>query len=321
MFTKKDVTMRVRGEEHEIPLGLYKKYWLDTPQFSAGRPDISSHWEHYLEQSHTSKISRGYRVSINGLASYTNFSLLNLIKSIVTFPQLLSLILRYTISIKILKAIFRISYRQHRFLDFDLLRQALALNFVIRNTEKDLSHIAIIGDGFGNLGALISFALPNCSITFINLGENLFLDALSMHTLHPVANLHSLVSGNRMPAQKYNYLESTCLMAIPAVDAYFNLASFGEMNETTINSYFDFMKENAAPSCYLYSCNRVKKIHPDGSTFFYANLPFYILQPISRVEELCPWHQKYPTVRFPFFKKFDGPVLHTLVKFENNKSA
>jgi len=320
MFTKKVVTIRV-NKEHAIPTYLYKKYWLTNWGGQVRRPDISSHWQHYLEQSHTSKISSGYKVSINGLASYTNFSLLNLAKFIIIFPQLLFLTLRYAINTEILKAIFKISYRQHRFLDFDLLRQALALNFVIRNTEKDIKHVAIIGDGFGNLGALISFVLPNCKISFINLGENLFLDALSMHTIHPVANLHGLVSSNKISAQKYNYLESTCLMAISAVDVYFNIASFGEMNKTTIDRYFNWMKENAAPLCYLYSCNREEKIHPDGSIFFYANLPFYILQPISRVEELCPWHQKYPTVRFPFFKKFDGPVLHTVVKFENNKSA
>jgi len=83
-----------------------------------------------------------------------------------------------------------------------------------------------------------------------------------------------------------------------------------EMNMNTINDYFSLIKSQSHP-IYFYCANRISKKLPDGSVINFNEYPWEGMKVI--VDELCPWHQQFPSIKPPFVRKFDGPIQHRLV--------
>jgi hypothetical protein len=299
---------------HKIPNHLYLKYWANKAE-NVKRMDLSSHWKYYLKESSISKTSDIYAIKSIGLANFIPFNFVNSVKNSFLILQIIGLLLKFKVKPNVILSVFKVSFVQRKVFDFDLAKQALAINFLIPRLDSKLSHIAIIGDGFANFGSIASMILPNSRISFINLGENLFLDAIMMHKLHPNSKNHKLSSDLTREDSRFNYIEATNLSDINDVDLFINIASFGEMTQQTIIEYFIWMKKNASKSAYLYSCNRISKLHPDGSIYEHSWLPLNILEGKMILEEMCAWYQNYPTGRWPAFKVFDGPMIHFLHVF------
>ena len=82
------------------------------------------------------------------------------------------------------------------------------------------------------------------------------------------------------------------------------------MNYEQINNYFSIIKSN---NSYLYTCNREKKILPDGIKIEYEKYPFDNAKFLFKEE--CIWHKNIYLSKYPFIKKYDGNHIHSLCKF------
>lgn len=99
------------------------------------------------------------------------------------------------------------------------------------------------------------------------------------------------------------------------ISLFINVASMQEMNPEIINNYFKYMRTSKNSPCYFYCCNRLEKELPDGTLSEFMNYPWENSDDIL-IDELCPWYQKYPNWRPPFWRPFDGPHMHRLVNFK-----
>ena len=70
--------------------------------------------------------------------------------------------------------------------------------------------------------------------------------------------------------------------------------------------YFKYMRSSKKSPCYFYCCNRLEKELPDGSIIKFINYPWKNNDDVL-IDELCPWYKKYPSLKPPFFRKYDGP--------------
>jgi hypothetical protein len=94
-------------------------------------------------------------------------------------------------------------------------------------------NIVIIGDGFGFLGILIKTLYPALQISYINLQKNLFLDLL----------FYKIYFGHKFESPKI--FDAGSLPSLNNGSALiFNVASFAEMTENSINQYLDWIQKN-----------------------------------------------------------------------------
>ena len=110
-------------------------------------------------------------------------------------------------------------------------------------------------------------------------------------------------------AENYSLLENL------EVDLFINIASMQEMNPEVIDKYFKYMRSSKKSPCYFYCCNRLEKELPDGSIIKFINYPWKNNDDVL-IDELCPWYKKYPSLKPPFFRKYDGPIQHRLIKIK-----
>jgi len=95
------------------------------------------------------------------------------------------------------------------------------------------------------------------------------------------------------------------------------------MDLSVVNNYFDAMKTSKIES-YFYCVNRVEKTLPDSSVIRFNDYPWESSGTVCGVDEICPWYQKYPSLIPPFWRPFDGPFRHRLIKLNtkyNNEAV
>ena len=64
---------------------------------------------------------------------------------------------------------------------------------------------------------------------------------------------------------------------------------------------------------YFYCANRVEKTLPDGTLVRFEEYPWSSHDTVL-LNELCPWHQDFYTMRPPFYRPYDGPIMHRIAK-------
>ncbi len=64
---------------------------------------------------------------------------------------------------------------------------------------------------------------------------------------------------------------------------------------------------------YFYCCNREEKKLPDGTVISFKKYPWKEHDEVL-IDDLCPWHQEYYAFKPPFYRRYDGPIRHRLVK-------
>tara|TARA_X000001388_G_C2229183_1_gene122420 strand:- start:1948 stop:2625 length:678 start_codon:yes stop_codon:yes gene_type:complete len=179
--------------------------------------------------------------------------------------------------------------------------------------------VCIIGDGYGFLTSFIHLIDPQTKIICINLGRTLFFDVF--YSSKNFSDTNTILLD--CEKNKRDFLDNANIVFIEAenykllenlpIDLFINIASMQEMNPDIINNYFKFMRKSSSSSCFFYCCNRQYKELPDGTEIVFANYP-WAEKDIILFDELCPWYQKSPSLRPPFYHKYDGPIQHRLVK-------
>ena len=111
-----------------------------------------------------------------------------------------------------------------------------------------------------------------------------------------------------MEAENYEFLNG-----LP-ISLFINIASMQEMNLEVIQHYFQYMRSSLEIP-YFYCCNRLEKKLPDGTMVRFLDYPWDMDDKIL-IDELSPWYQTYPAPNPPFWRRFDGPIHHRLVKLK-----
>jgi hypothetical protein len=250
-------------------------------------------------------------MSGEGFGDFKKLNLFNLIISIPIFLYLLFVQLP-KLKLNTFLSTVRYSFISKQIFGYDLMRMALTVDFLEKNLDSlNFKTIAIIGDGYGRLGCILKLKYPNCNIISINLGKTLLFDYFYSYKVFPKLQ-HKLVHSNKDFVSDFNYVEAERYRSLSIEsDLFINIASMQEMNYEQINDYFSLVKNQTKPTIF-YCCNRLLKSLPDGSQIIFNNYPWSGLEII--VDELCQWHQKFPSIKPPFVRRFDGPTQHRLVK-------
>ena len=199
---------------------------------------------------------------------------------------------------------------------YDDARMVLTVGVLSQFIEElNSATVVIIGDGYGELGCLLKAIFPRVRIIQINLGEVLIFDAHYTGKAYPDYE-HKLVNKNSPELCKdFNYVEAgnAADLNIQA-DVFINTVSMAEMTLNTVHDYFKIFRSQKSDS-YFYCCNRLSKQHPDGYVCNFADYGWLESDHVL-LDELCPWHQKAPRNRPPFYYRFDGPIQHKLILIE-----
>jgi len=209
------------------------------------------------------------------------------------------------------------------------LRQVIALAFLENRIKiSQLTEpIIIIGDGFGLMASLILSHFPQLvgKVVVVNLTQNLLIDAIFIRK--SVSEVNVALVKNEIEyekALKSNEIrciliqaDNSKLVANDNIGLAINICSMQEMNPNIISEYFDSIRKSKNLKTYFYCVNRVEKILPDGTTVNFFEYPWHSKDQVL-IDELCPWQQKYYSVRPPFYFPYDGPIQHRLVLCHKN---
>lgn len=288
----------------------------------------SSHWQKYgklqkitfktpkvkmlnvNEREEISETISRIKLSGGGFGDFKKLKLGNLLLNIPIFVYLLFnswLKLRF----KTFYVTLFYTIRSGQIFSNDVTRCALTIDYLEKNLgDLNSKTITIIGDGYGRLGCLVKLFFPESKIIYINLGRTLLFDYYYSFRVFPKLQ-HKLIKNSDDFTKDFNYVEAEFYRKFEIKsDIFVNIASMQEMNLEQINDYFTLIKQ--IPNQIFYCCNRLSKKLPDNSIISFLEYPWDGFEIIK--DELCPWHLKFPSLKPPFLRKFDGPTQHRLVK-------
>ena len=218
-----------------------------------------------------------------------------------------------------------IAKNQNRIFDLDFLRQAITLSFLDKKIGK-CSSTLVIGDGFASMTSLLIDSNFSSKVVLVNLNKQLMVDLYFIKKYMGVSKFNStvaLITDKDDAKSVLSKINSFSIIVIQAknheliqyfnIDLVLNIVSMGEMNLSFISEYFYDIRKlyNNTKNLYFYCCNRLEKQFPDGTITKFSEYPWKKGAKIL-VDELCPWHQEYYSFKPPFYKKYDGPILHQL---------
>ena len=302
---------------------LVSKYFYGTNSFSE---ETSSHWKKYgekqsIKQGHKSRnwkkrTSEGINplteleIKGEGFGDFKKLNFINLISSVPIYVYC-SIRLRPKLKVNTLLKTLIYCLKSRQIFGYDVTRMALTIEFLERNIGNlDSKSFCLIGDGYGRFGSILKSIWPNCKVVYINLGRTLLFDYYYTSKVFPKSD-HLVIRTQSKLSDDFSYIEAERYREIKIeAEIFINIASMQEMNMKTINDYFSLFKSQSHP-IYFYCANRISKKLPDGSVINFNEYPWNGMKVL--VDELCPWHQKFPSIKPPFVRKFDGPVQHRLV--------
>jgi putative sugar O-methyltransferase len=232
--------------------------------------------------------------------------------------------------------------RQGRAYDLDVLRQALTLAFlhdISPQKFNENSTVCVIGDGFATMASLLLLSNSASRVILVNLNKILLVDLWylklylgeklfnsSVDLVVDEAGLAQALAKSPIPGSGLLQIiaikaEDHQLIQKCPIDAVVNIASMQEMDPPVVNEYFNDMRAIAVNREVLfYCCNREEKRLPDGTMSIFKEYPWLPGDKIL-VDELCPWHEFYYSTRPPFFRRYDGPNMHRLVKLQSKDGS
>jgi len=220
-----------------------------------------------------------------------------------------------------------ITEKQCRAYSLDFLRQTITLAFLKKHLPSlnDQSVVAVIGDGFASMTTLLLASRLAKKILLVNLNKTLLVDLVyyrkwavshSDCTLNLVVDAEGLTQSMNSGGEGVIAIQSVnhALLQRVSVDLVINIASMQEMDPPVIADYFEDMRVMSKDKeLYFYCCNREEKQLPDGTITRFTDYPWHVLD-LVLVDELCPWHQQYYAKYPPFYRPYDGPLRHRLVR-------
>lgn len=306
---------------------LVSKYFTKNNTFSE---ETSSHWKKYGEKQSIKLVytNQGLKwrfrkrekggvkslteleIKGEGFGDFKKLNLINLICSISIFIYCATRLWPKLKGNTLLKTLIY-TLKSKQILGYDVTRMALTIDFLERNISNlDSKKFCLIGDGYGRFGSILKSIYPNCSVIYINLGRTLVFDYYYTSKVFPSSN-HQLKLTQDKLSDDFTYIEAERYREFKLEpEVFINIASMQEMDMKTINEYFSLIKSQSQ-SVYFYCANRISKKLPDGSIINFNEYPWDGMKVL--IDELCPWHQKFPTIKPPFVRNFDGPLQHRLV--------
>lgn len=287
---------------------LYEQYFQGAP-FSE---QTSSHWKKYGEFQKVSKVDGAWVLVGIGFGDYAPRTWWRAIYYAPTY-LFLYFLLRLS-DRRILGAARDLARKVGRMFSYDVARMVLSAELLMRHTSGcDGKTVAIIGDGYGTLGALLKAIYPAVRIVYINLGRTLLYDVFYTALAYPRLDHKLIASPNSATSEDFNYIEAeTVRQIVVCADLFINIASMQEMSADATASYFHIIRSQPGDTLF-YCCNRIQKNLPDGTVTKFDEYG-WLDSDETIIDELCPWHQIAPMNRPPFIYRFDGPTRHKLVK-------
>lgn len=222
----------------------------------------------------------------------------------------------------------KITKKQNRAYDLDVLRQVLSISFVEHHCKstlhKDTRTVCVIGDGYAMATSLLLGQKVN-KVILINLTKTLLIDVYFLKlwlggkvfqdSVSLAASKEDLFQCLNNNDNKVIVIEAKNqeLIKYCDIDVAVNIASMQEMNPEIIGQYFDNLKNVNNKKLYFYCCNREKKILPDGTVVKFSDYPWRDAS--IMVDEICPWYMDFYNKKPPFFHAYDGPIRHRIVTF------
>jgi hypothetical protein len=218
---------------------------------------------------------------------------------------------------------------------YDCFRQVCSLDLIMsQRPNKERLSIINIGDGYGFLSALIKDLFPNSLICLVDIGKTLLFQAYYCQKAHPECSHRLILDSSETTNQSdpgFLYCPAEYLERLGGLsfEIAINIASMQEMNQTSINTYFDFLRYHMPPNNLFYCCNREEKDMPGGEISRFFSYPWR-KEDIHLVDEYCPWHLYFFSfrrakngpllfnTRVPFINYFDGLHRHRLTVLQNN---
>lgn len=295
---------------------LYQKYYL-----SEGFSEVtSSHWRYFGTKTIVTRNNHNFEINSKGISSFTKKTPISKLKHLPINLLISRMLAKHNANEKTNTCAKSIMNQLNINFDFDHAKHVLSFDLInsydLFNTND---FICIIGDGHGFLGTLIKTMLPGKKILFINLGRNLLIDAVCFSKVFPdIEPMLIQIPEDRKIIENHSiiYLEAENfgLMKKLPIRLFINIASMQEMDMHVIQKYFEYMRTSTVEP-HFYCCNRKEKALPDGSIIRFSDYPWG--RGVIFFDEYCPWYQKYPSSKPPFWRPFDGPMMHRLVKLNS----
>ncbi len=217
----------------------------------------------------------------------------------------------------------RISSSQGRPVDLAAVFQILPFLFVEANVPEfgEGKVSLVIGDGRGVLSGLIHQNTRNRIIT-VNLQQALLVDYVSSRGFasdqETVLVEEDGELANVLANEAYRYImiraDNHRLIREAEVHTAFAINCLQEMNPSDVSSYFQVLRNGNSSDTYFYCVNRVEKRLHDGTLNRFSDYPWERGDQLL-ADEPCPWYTKYYTSRPPFYREYDGPVVHRLARW------
>jgi len=296
------------------PTSILIKSYFENNDFS---DQTSSHWRKYgnlqkIQKTNGTYHLRGIGFGNNEVSKNIFLRIIYLLKNIPLQISLWKLIKNCRKNI-----IYNMKYvakNSSRLFDYDCARNVLTVDLIYEKLPfLEEKTFCIIGDGYGSLGCLLKKNFPKSQIIYINLGRTLLFDYHYSKKVFPDLDHYLIRDNNQSFSKDFNYVEAELYKNINIkADIFINNHSMQEMDYEVIKSYF-FMIRNQAKDTWFYCCNRISKKLPDGKTINFFEYP-WSKKDFLIVNGLCPWAQRFPINIPPFYRNFDGPHQHRLIK-------
>ena len=186
-------------------------------------------------------------------------------------------------------------------------------------------NVLMIGDGFGVLASMFKSVFPNSTVVMIDIGKTLLFQAYRCQRAHPGAD-HVLATAEAdLQSAEFVYCPAEQLESLGNLrfDLAVNTNSMQEMNDQTIQGYFDFLRGHFHPENLFYCCNRESKTMEGGEVSEFLNYPWRD-DDRHLVDGVCPWLDYFLSwgrnlrglsilgKRVPMVNYYDGVTLHRL---------
>lgn len=299
---------------------LYQRYYIND---STPKEYISSHWEKFSPRISVHIDEQGNLTQFKGYGfgdiQYTNpitqfFNRLCNLSYLIKLPykkELKNLIGKIKPELK----------KIDTYVSFDCFRQINSFILIRKYLDMHANssfNILNIGDGFGFLSFLLKKMYPESKILLVDIGKVLFFQCINLQRAFPELDHLGALEGNDF----YNYFNKAGFIYCPVENlnkitqlkykVIINISSFQEMNITSINGYFKYMRKYACDDNLFYCCNRKSKNLPQGEIVEFDKYPWHKKDRFCFDEE-PKFYKYFLSPKFPFLYYFDGPMRHCLV--------
>lgn len=322
-------------ETTEIINHLYTHYYLEdnTPELF-----VSSYWKYYQSQVKV-RIEDGNIESLVG-ASFGDLQQKSVISQAFSGLAICSYLLKLPNRKEIcqlIKPSIDLTKRMRLSFTYDAYRQMCSLMLIRRHLKgRKGINVIIIGDGYGFLSSLIKEIYPDSRILLVDLGRILLFQAYYCGRAHPRRS-HYLVTPSAKLVQNqldYDFIycpaESLKLLDSFSFNLAINILSMQEMNEETIEFYFNYLRQHLVSQNLFYCCNRERKELFGGEVVEFFKYP-WSENDTHLIDECCAWQRYYLSMgkakngpkllnfRIPFVNYYDGLIRHRLTILDVNQ--